>query len=421
MRSETFLLKSITLQGWRQFGDVDVRFGRKVTVLTGANGSGKTTILRLLATFFGINRPFLGTPEYKGGSLSYRSDVRRSFITEDSDEYVGAVKIGEILFNDETCKILVAPRTGNAYNPQLNFQTPPPGLFISSHRPTYEYQQVTQIPTALNPAENIYGNVASENANRSSPGTTQNSPSFLVKQTLIAWAIFGPGSEIVSPNPEALAHFHGFEEVLRNVLPPEIGFKSIRIEMPEVNLQTESGTFPLESASGGVGALIDLAWQVYLFTLTTSAEFLLLLDEPENHLHPSMQRHLIPSLAEAFPKAQLVITTHSPFVISADPDATVYALTYDADRRVFSQLVDQIRKTGTANDVLRDTLGLPATSPVWVEEKVRAIIASYVAQPITDESLNRLREDLTSVGLEDYVPESIVELVEQNRRSDDEL
>jgi hypothetical protein len=44
---------------------------------------------------------------------------------------------------------------------------------------------------------------------------------------------------------------------------------------------------------------------------------ILLLDEPDCHLHPAWQRKLIPAIQKLLPNAQLFIATHSPFVISS--------------------------------------------------------------------------------------------------------
>lgn len=50
----------------------------------------------------------------------------------------------------------------------------------------------------------------------------------------------------------------------------------------------------------------------------------LLIDEIEQHLHPSMQAEILPRLSEALPKMQLFATTHSPLVaLDARPDELV--------------------------------------------------------------------------------------------------
>lgn len=43
------MFKRLNVKEWRQFSDVDIVFHEHLTVLTGANGAGKTTILNLLS------------------------------------------------------------------------------------------------------------------------------------------------------------------------------------------------------------------------------------------------------------------------------------------------------------------------------------------------------------------------------------
>ncbi|MGK0254748.1 MAG: putative ATP-dependent endonuclease of OLD family [Mariniflexile sp.] len=50
------------------------------------------------------------------------------------------------------------------------------------------------------------------------------------------------------------------------------------------------------------------------------------IDEVDAHLHPSLQRKVLPFLSELFPKIQFIVSTHSPFVISSESDSVVYDL-----------------------------------------------------------------------------------------------
>lgn len=54
--------------------------------------------------------------------------------------------------------------------------------------------------------------------------------------------------------------------------------------------------------------------------------FLLLLDEVDIHLHPSWQRKVLPIVQRMFPKAQIIASTHSPFVVASVEDAQIITL-----------------------------------------------------------------------------------------------
>lgn len=53
---------------------------------------------------------------------------------------------------------------------------------------------------------------------------------------------------------------------------------------------------------------------------------ILLIDEIENHLHPTWQRRVIPALRKHFPGLQIFATTHSPFVVAGLKRGQVHRL-----------------------------------------------------------------------------------------------
>ncbi|MGA2736528.1 MAG: AAA family ATPase [Bryobacteraceae bacterium] len=59
----------------------------------------------------------------------------------------------------------------------------------------------------------------------------------------------------------------------------------------------------------------------------------LLLDEVDAHLHPLWQRKLLPAMREALPDVQILVTSHSPFVISSCPNSRVHVLELDPTGR----------------------------------------------------------------------------------------
>lgn len=57
--------------------------------------------------------------------------------------------------------------------------------------------------------------------------------------------------------------------------------------------------------------------------------FILFLDEIEVHSHPSWQRKILPVVQDLFPNAQIFISTHSPFVVGSVDGARVYKFKLD--------------------------------------------------------------------------------------------
>lgn len=53
-------------------------------------------------------------------------------------------------------------------------------------------------------------------------------------------------------------------------------------------------------------------------------EGVLLIDEIENHLHPKWQKRIVNIIQKYFPRLQLIMTTHSPFVISSVENPKIY-------------------------------------------------------------------------------------------------
>ena len=214
-------------------------------------------------------------------------------------------------------------------------------------------------------------------------------------------ATFGPGNANVQGNPEVERLFNEFKIILGKLLPPTIGFMDISVRIPDVVLTTKSGEFILDAASGGLSSLIDLAWQIFLFA-HNKEDFCVTIDEPENHLHPSMQRSLLSRLTDAAVYALQYIKFSESDQSSGD-DFT--------DRKVQSVQLDLDSKAATATEILRDVLGVPVTLPEWAELDLSRIASEISALGINENSLTLLRERLAAAGLGEYFPQALHEII----------
>ncbi len=48
------MIEQIQINDWRQFDNLTIDFDKRLTILTGANGSGKTTILKHLVNLLSL-------------------------------------------------------------------------------------------------------------------------------------------------------------------------------------------------------------------------------------------------------------------------------------------------------------------------------------------------------------------------------
>ncbi len=411
------MIESIKINSWRQYQDIDIKLHPRLTIITGANGAGKTTLLTLISRHFGWPSNLVGTPkkDKKTGVLKFVSDFWKSITNDERSIPQNQNKVGEIEYSNRIKgNILVPDNVGSTYQPQIMNQQQVQGIHIPSHRPNYKYQNVPNISTVAISKQTAYNNYRSVKHQRHQGGNVPKSETYFIKETLISLATFGYGNEIVNKDEEAIRLFEGFQDVLRDVLPPKLGFQKLAIRIPEVILITKSGEFAIDAVSGGIASIIDLAWQIYMFE-NTGKPFIVTFDEPENHLHPEMQKTILPNFLKAFPDAQFIIASHNPFIISSVPDSKVYVLNYDENDRVRSILLDNIEKSGSANEILRDVLGIDSTKPEWVNEQIDKIIDKYSDKGITADNINNFKNELKSIGLDKLVHTSVADLIQRSK------
>lgn len=403
MTVESF--NSLKLSHWRQFEEIDLDLSSNLCVLTGPNGCGKTTVLNVLGKHFGWNLNFLAT--------SFLSEKEKKRLYADAWEAFdnktrGQNAVGMITYSSGAVSKLTAPSNENAQY-QLNHegQRPIVGLHIPSHRPPPSYFRIQNIPVDPKTSQQHYQEFQNflfatygENPHRN--------PVSAMKEALIAFAVFGEGNSSVQANDEYHQVFEGFQAVLGKLLPTNIGFNSIEIRTPDVVLKTKSGDFALESMSGGLNALFGIAWQIHMYGYDKEA-CTVLIDEPENHLHPSMQREFLPRLSAAFPTYKFVVASHSPFVVSSYPDAAVYALVYNEKQRVTSMRLEEADLSGSPNKVLREILDVPVTMPIWVEDRINAVLGKYTGKAIDSDVIKQIRGDLDAQGLGDALGDFLVQ------------
>lgn len=421
------MFSRIRIENWRQFSNVEIDFHEHLTVLTGANGAGKTTILNLLSKSIGWTPQFVSSYEKdeRGISKYFNSLVtfgERVLAKLSNNDITAKAKLGELEFSNGMVGNLVLPETvtNGTYSIRVEGGYQEKGVYVNSHRPNFPYKTVNSIPTKVATRAQIYNKYNEFNKTvvfDTYRNANEISATSLIKETLASLAIFGYGNRSVNSNEVARNLFEGYVEILRIVLPPKLGFETILVDVPEVILCTKTGNFPIDAVSGGISSIIDITWQLYMFA-DTSESFVALIDEPENHLHPELQKSFLRNLISAFPNVQFVVATHNPFMIISQKDSNVYVLNYNERNKVYSVKLDYVNRAGTSNAVLRDVLGIDSTMPTWAAEELDSILHKYDQCDFTQKSLSSLRDELSGIGLADYVPVAIAQIAEKVKVDD---
>lgn len=411
--------KNIKISFWQQFEKIDIDLSNKLTILTGANGSGKTTLLKLLSKHQGWQDNSFAVPkqDLKTKVISFFS---RWWEEEDKSQ---ENTIGKIVYSNDSISNLNVPNANNAqYQIILQNQQKVECFYIPSHRSLYKYQKVLNIPTQKKTKKMAFDEISNKTKQRYTSneeyvkGGFENN-SFLMKNTLISWAIQGYGNQAMVKDQELINNYEGFKEVLQKILPKTLGFENFEIRNMEIVFICNNGNdeFLLETASGGIGAIIDIAWQIYMYASDDKKNYSVIIDEIENHLHPTMQRSILPNLLNAFPNANFIVSTHSPLIVGSVKDSTMYALKYNSNNKIESFKLDFYEQVKNATEILDEVLGVSFTMPIWVEERLENIVKEYSSKEMSVNDFNELREELKNLGLEKLMPQAIVGIVENNQ------
>jgi len=215
----------------------------------------------------------------------------------------------------------------------------------------------------------------------------------------------------------------GVQQAVRTVLAPtgwyEIDWDSSQQSI--VVAHPEKGRFPLLALSDGVRSMTalvaDIARRCATLNPHLSSEAslqthgVLLIDEIDMHLHPGWQQQIVQLLRTAFPRLQIVLTTHSPHVLSTVDSTSIRRLREENGLGIVSVPEFQTRGIKSA-DVLARVMDVDPVPNVeeatWLSE-YRAMVQTSMHETFEGKKLwDRLVEHF---GLEHPVLEEIKMLV----------
>ncbi len=143
--------------------------------------------------------------------------------------------------------------------------------------------------------------------------------------------------------------------------------------------------FSFNTLSDGYSAIISIVTELLLRmeahdVKSYDLEGIVIIDEIETHLHVDLQKKILPFLTDFFPKIQFIVTTHSPFVLSSLSNATICDLetkvaTKDLSAYSYDALIESYFKSDKYSDELKRKIEefeiLIAKSDKSIEENIQ--------------------------------------------------
>lgn len=325
---EQFYIKEINIRKVRHLQDLRIIISseeedRRHLILTGNNGSGKTSLLEAIQTYLDSvskdNEPYQSRNAlmlYQGALEQARKKNNQNQILRMEknislcEETIEKLTAGvDLEFSNETGEIKSAFDHGNFILAYF-------GATRAFHSPEPKHVEKTIL--------------------KDSYGINESTRSIFLSYLLdlkMTQAL-----AIVKKDLKKAEDIEEWFDRLQSILRELYDDPSLIIEFNEETFRfslivKDREPFDFNTASDGFSAILDIIIDLILRMQLQDkrvTEFLVpgvvLIDEIENHLHLELQKKVLSILTELFPNIQFIVTTHSPFVLNSIDNATVYDL-----------------------------------------------------------------------------------------------
>lgn len=338
--------------------NAEINFNDGMNVICGYNGVGKTTILNCIAHSFTYG---IGSQVLNRNANSKKGSVSAHLYEKDVNGYFGRDK--RTTFKVEHFN----PDESEHLNPGNNDDISLDVVNLGVDR-FLKYTKIQSIPS-----DNVYSRYTIDNTIVNG-ATTNEFKSWFLNRYLYS----GHQGSLEDFQIENLQ----FAIKCFSILDEDYSFSRVMASSNEVMINTPSGEIFFEYLSSGFKSCLSI-----LFTIIKEVEFcskakrqvasdfdgVILIDEPEIHLHPSWQYKIKSILTTAFPKAQFICASHSPYVVQSCSSGEVITLT---NKNGVVTVCDQLSDSAygfqgwTIEEVLDDVMGMPDARTKLYKSKV---------------------------------------------------
>ena len=320
-----FRLREIRARNYRCFDELTLSIEEDTTVLFAENGGGKTALLAALAMGLAVFQ--------RAAPKTSRFSAARDIRLRTLDERGRREPVGR-------CELMWTADVGEAESVTWSTVAQPgSGRTAKRHRPILKALERVRAPGERWPLFAWYGvdrlgrqRDRSQKVERIGDRWEAYDSSLdpdLDEAPLLQWLqdeMLGDVSRRDRAEPERFLHKAVLEAAVRATPGVENAWYDATLRNPVVRFE-DGHAAPWSELSDGyhvfIALVADIARRAVMLNQFDGAdaparvEGVVLIDELDLHLHPRWQRVALPRLRAAFPRLQLVLTTHSPQVLSS--------------------------------------------------------------------------------------------------------
>lgn len=286
---ERVYITKLTIDKVRHLKDISIPLSEnqiKHLILTGKNGSGKTSVVEALARY--LDKIFTGERENAFRNCQKELDIKLNNKIESIPEL--ADKYHYILAYYDAARVFQAERPRQIEKVKLQDYY---GLTDFPRKEFVKYLLDLKMTEAL-----------ARNNNKTEKAD------------------------------EIQTWFAKLEQLLKQIFDD----KTVELEFDEETfefhiLQHGKEPFDFNTLSSGYQAVLDIILDIIMrMQNQTQRSFdfnlpgIVLIDEIETHLHLELQKNIMPFLTTIFPNIQFIVTSHSPFILNSIRNVVIYDL-----------------------------------------------------------------------------------------------
>ncbi len=288
-RMERLYITKLTIDKVRHLKDISIPLSEnqiKHLILTGKNGSGKTSVVEALARY--LDKIFTGERENAFRNCQKELDIKLNNKIESIPEL--ADKYHYILAYYDAARVFQAEQPRQIEKVKLQ-----------------DYYGLTEFP----------------------------------RKEFVKYLLDLKMTEALARNnnktekaDEIQTWFAKLEQLLKQIFDD----KTVELEFDEETfefhiLQHGKEPFDFNTLSSGYQAVLDIILDIIMrMQNQTQRSFdfnlpgIVLIDEIETHLHLELQKNIMPFLTTIFPNIQFIVTSHSPFILNSIRNVVIYDL-----------------------------------------------------------------------------------------------